>query len=337
MSNNSTTNLIYDRTAADLSNGSKKGEWNPADMNRVEKWCEYFCQALSSAGYNIWVTTKTNWNYDDLRSAEEMERVRNNIKKIRAAFSSAKDGITQVLPSAESFGWEKANNWEQVLDEINTYLDALQANFIHAGVGNAGQPRIYQQRFRPAYTPITSITTYGVQYINTGVVGAVKVIMDADILDLWTNQINAFLWAEDASSPWKCNGLRINRPQDDYRNYLQIGNGSTASDNQDAQTGRKTYEFQTDPDNYYLKVNGTTILSGTNVGGELTSYPLYLFANNQAGTAKHLSSIKLYSCKIYQNNVLIRDFIPVVYGTEKCLYDKANNQYYFNQGSGTFN
>lgn len=335
MSNNSTTNLIYDRTAADLSNGSKKGEWNPDDMNRVEKWCEYFCQALSSAGYNIWVTTKTNWSYEDLRSAADMERVRDNIKKIRAAFSSAKDGITQVLPSAESFDWKKANNWEQVLDEINTYLDALQSNFIHAGVGNAGQPRIYQQRFRPAYTPITSISTYGVQYINTGVVGAVKVVMEADLINLWSNELNAILWAENGSAPYKSNGLRTDRRIDGYTNRLTIGCGSTFSDTIEAR-GR-LFEFSTDPDDYYLKIDGETILSGTNVGGELTSYPLYLFANNQAGTAKHLSSIKLYSCKIYQNNVLIRDFIPVLYGTEKCLYDRANGQYYFNQGSGTFN
>ena len=47
---------------------------------------------------------------------------------------------------------------------------------------------------------------------------------------------------------------------------------------------------------------------------------------------------KLYSCKIYDNGTLVRDFIPCyrISDGEVGLYDLVNNQFYTNQGTGTF-
>ena len=49
-------------------------------------------------------------------------------------------------------------------------------------------------------------------------------------------------------------------------------------------------------------------------------------------------SFKLYACKFYENGVLIRDFIPVQMKDtrEIGLYDKVNDKFYGNSGSGTF-
>lgn len=66
--------------------------------------------------------------------------------------------------------------------------------------------------------------------------------------------------------------------------------------------------------------------------------PLYLFCVNTNGTKENYSQAKLYFMKIYDNDVLVRDFVPVyhvfreVYG----LYDKVNDVFYTNKGSGTF-
>ncbi len=73
----------------------------------------------------------------------------------------------------------------------------------------------------------------------------------------------------------------------------------------------------------------TATFSGTN--------NLYLFAYNSAGTAKNITSMDLYSCKIYDNDVLVRDFIPVIDSYNvACLYDKVERKYYYNKGTGTF-
>lgn len=66
-------------------------------------------------------------------------------------------------------------------------------------------------------------------------------------------------------------------------------------------------------------------------------YNLFLFAGNTGGTANGQSSIRLYSCKIYDDGVLIRDFYPCKNpaGTVG-LYDIVSNVFYDNAGTGTF-
>ena len=49
------------------------------------------------------------------------------------------------------------------------------------------------------------------------------------------------------------------------------------------------------------------------------------------------AKIKLYSCKIWDNDDLIRDYIPVldIEGVP-CLYDKVEKKYYYNEGTLEF-
>lgn len=68
---------------------------------------------------------------------------------------------------------------------------------------------------------------------------------------------------------------------------------------------------------------------------------LYLFACHDAQSTSINStlnaSVKLYSCQIYDNDVLVRDYVPVLdpYGVA-CLYDKVSEEYAYNAGSGSF-
>jgi len=67
------------------------------------------------------------------------------------------------------------------------------------------------------------------------------------------------------------------------------------------------------------------------------SYSLCLFASNIQGTASNLASMRLYSCKLYDSGILIRDFIPAKTQTGDIgLYDKLNDRFYFNKGTGIF-
>lgn len=71
-------------------------------------------------------------------------------------------------------------------------------------------------------------------------------------------------------------------------------------------------------------------------------YPLYLFANNNAGSyANGLAGIGIYGCRIYYDNVLVRDMIPVQtydkigdkVAPSNCLYDKIT-QTFFEDATG---
>ena len=67
-------------------------------------------------------------------------------------------------------------------------------------------------------------------------------------------------------------------------------------------------------------------------------YDIYLFTWNNANvvdTRKFKG--KVYNFKIYDNNVLIRDMIPVLAKNGvACMYDKVNKEFYYNQGAGEF-
>lgn len=87
----------------------------------------------------------------------------------------------------------------------------------------------------------------------------------------------------------------------------------------------------------------TTTINGTSVSYSSetfqSNYNLTLFGVNNGGTveAATMATAKLYSCQIYDNGTLIRDYIPTKDDNDvACLYDKVNEQYYYNAGTGTF-
>ena len=70
----------------------------------------------------------------------------------------------------------------------------------------------------------------------------------------------------------------------------------------------------------------------------VASYPLWIFDCNDGGRNENKSKIKLYSYKLYEDDVLTMNLIPVkIKATnERCLYDTVTNTYFKNQGTGTF-
>ena len=69
------------------------------------------------------------------------------------------------------------------------------------------------------------------------------------------------------------------------------------------------------------------------------AYPMFLLGQNLAGKVSgNVFRGRIYYCKIYDNNVLVRDFIPCYRNSDNVvgLYDLVNNVFYTNQGTGAF-
>lgn len=63
----------------------------------------------------------------------------------------------------------------------------------------------------------------------------------------------------------------------------------------------------------------------------------YLFALNKADAVDYPSTCKIYSCKIYDNDVLVRDYVPCRLASGViCLYDRVSGEYFYNKGVGKF-
>lgn len=64
-------------------------------------------------------------------------------------------------------------------------------------------------------------------------------------------------------------------------------------------------------------------------------YSLYLFALHRASIFR--GHARIYYCQIYDNGVMVRDFVPCLDPNgHACMYEKINSTYYNNIGTGSF-
>lgn len=64
---------------------------------------------------------------------------------------------------------------------------------------------------------------------------------------------------------------------------------------------------------------------------------IYVFCTHRGGEAQHNTSMRLYELQMYDGDTLVRDFVPVIDGSNiACLYDRVEKKCYYNAGTGTF-
>lgn len=98
------------------------------------------------------------------------------------------------------------------------------------------------------------------------------------------------------------------------------------------------YEFRLDKNALYRSTDGgkTYNLVKTYAANTFTSaYDLCLFSGSNGSS---LNNGRLYYFRLYENNVLVRDFIPcrMLDTNTVCLYDKVTDTFFTNAGTGTF-
>lgn len=117
---------------------------------------------------------------------------------------------------------------------------------------------------------------------------------------------------------------------------VYYGNGSNINTGKTAGAG-VVHEWDYNAKDGTLILDGETIATGISYSVPSGSLPIILFGYSTTTTNvdKHIE--RLYSCKIYDNNRLVRDFVPCVNPNEIIgLYDTVNGVFYANAGSGTF-
>lgn len=179
-----------------------------------------------------------------------------------------------------------------------------------------------QGSFLPYDAEIEYLESTGTQYINTGFVNTLNTEFEI------TFQLT------DATGDRKIIG------QGFKFGLGQINNKWRIVDNQWFQTSVATdtnrHTVYTDNGKYYID---SPLLANRASQKAAGTYPMLLFAvssQNSVSPDGNCSKMRLYSCKIYDNGALVRDFIPVRVGTEGCLYDKASGHLYENIGTGNF-
>lgn len=223
------------------------------------------------------------------------------------------------------------SNWEKVTGSGTsvTLNNTMKGNMRITLNGNTGS------RLPSGYTEVEYLESTGTQYINTGVQtsNSIKVEVEA---------INTFGFADQYNKKYGSGliGARVSATDSAFfynsgGTYDFIGNGSNylqITKNGNTDLLKMSYSSSS------MTINcGTYQYINTGLSINITSPKnIYLFAFNNNGTATR-GTYKIYKCKIYNNNTLIRDFVPCYNSSNvRGLYDLVNDVFYTNAGSGTF-
>jgi len=336
--------LIFDRTDEDLEvakNYIKNNQPLPSDnlryswdcraLNRTEEAMEYVNEIFKELGYFRNMEFKTDWFADEI-TPKQSKRYISNLKTLRSYLTMPSD--TPVVPNTiNGMTIERANEIEKIIHDIDVVLEALQNNFVYSGVCGSGQNRIWQQRFRrKPYTRLEYITCTGTQHIDMGIAGNDKTKIVLKIKPTYTEtssrQLLGTLW--DVS---KAITFNLSKTNGTYR----WGNAQTSTNRNPLDIFADTeYVIEISENGYY--VNGVKKWSPT-PSTFTTKGNMYLFSAMQ--TSGKVGSVrfrgKFYYCQVYDNETLVRDFIPVLNNAGvPCLLDKVQNRFYYSQGTGGF-
>lgn len=177
------------------------------------------------------------------------------------------------------------------------------------------------------YTELEYIQSSGTQYIDTGVKPNqdTRVVTKFDMLQ--TDTAWRKLWGS-ASGSYDLDFALWNFGTTKLQSYY-----GTKTNNSVPITGMS---LDVDANKNIWKYSGETITFDKN--NFTCAYSMYIFNVNKDNDPNYLPGMmKLYLFKIYDNDVLVRDFIPCKNSSGTIgLYDSVNNQFYQNAGSGTF-
>lgn len=138
---------VYDRTQADVErvkalndkyaagtiSEEEKREWaagmkgalNAADLNRIESNIREIAETLA-----VSVTVKM-WGADQIPRASDFKRIRDNVQRIREAWSALKD--TPATPDQPLTTYQKWNAIERILHDVKYVYDRVMDSYYYCG------------------------------------------------------------------------------------------------------------------------------------------------------------------------------------------------------------
>ena len=151
-----------------------------------------------------------------------------------------------------------------------------------------------------------------------------RVVVDFEI----TGGTNEVLYGARVSS--SSDGICFYKRTTGY--YASQYNDTTA----DTSVANDTKRHTVDTNKNVTYLDGEAVR--THTAGTFTApVSLVLFASNDNGAVKYYANAKIYSCQIYDNDVLVRDMWPCYDPNGvACLYDKVTKNYFYNAGTGSF-
>lgn len=182
--------------------------------------------------------------------------------------------------------------------------------------------------------------TSNIQYINTWYLPTSNPKIELDFMYINWVETTDYVWFDIYWRRWSTNStyiwMYINNP-----NWYVSPNYAGFDPGQNSWvTISKNTRYYHIQDGWQFYLNWTKYANASTTNTLATAnYPIFLFWNNIQWTVQgRKKSMRVYSCKMWNDWTLVRDFIPCYRKSDNVigLYDLVNNQFYTNSWSGTF-
>ena len=114
------------------------GHYNATDLNRVGAAIAYIATRLTTAGYSVPVTPKTDWVAGDIPSATQMAAYLADVAAIRAALA-VRPTTPSTPPDMDDLTVEEANDIERILADVDGLVSNMMAAYFYSGEIYSGE------------------------------------------------------------------------------------------------------------------------------------------------------------------------------------------------------
>lgn len=248
-----------------------------------------------------------------------------------AAELNRKLGRGEALTAQELADWNAGLKGAYNASDMNRVDAAVRE--LGGLLTTAGYPVEYASPIPkpPEYTPLSYIESSGTQYIDTGYKpnNNTRVVLDFQITNS-LNTNNGLFGSRNTTSAtatlsfdfWSLNSTTFRFRTNFFGKDATI-NGLSSSE-----------RYIVDKDKNVTAISDKTVTIENAIGQ--CNLNLYLLCINVAATAYYFAHARIYECKIYDDDILVRDFVPAEKDGIIGLYDKAENKMYGNSGVGDF-
>ena len=218
---------------------------------------------------------------------------------------------------------------ETLVRDFVPYLDASGKPCLWDRVGKKAYYNLGTGEFNYGrkIIPVEYLQSTSGEYIDTGITGSldIKATIDAMVTEYSENSTSSVFGYASGST-----GISILLSATSTSRYSRFSDQTVIAKNLDIVNQRTTISI----DKYDLKVGDTTL--SFNATNTFTTPSLYLFKISGV-TDAYYSPMRIYSCQIKDNGVLVRDFIPAIdENGVGYMFDKVTHSAFLNVGTGAF-
>ena len=251
------------------------------------------------------------------RSAVDLELLRDLLATPLEDWTAEQLAEFNLARSKGAYNYTDLNRVTACMDYLN---ERLTGYGYATGYQRIEVPHKTRSRLPKGYTELAYIESTGTQYVDTGFQPNQDTKIEVKFQTEQAQQGGICV----AATAWVNNGFGI------FVDTSLYGNSNLGIVNH----GPEPITCVLDKNTLY---QGESVIGQFNASEFQVSYNLFILAWNQSNSPVEFTVGKLYSCKIYDNDVLIRDFTPCKNPLGSIgLYDLENNLFYENSGTGEF-